>query len=58
MTTNGKHEIVKNKNGISTGTNGHGSVHLSSADVIHLEHEYGAHKSVALPETAGDDLVT
>ncbi|KIP03032.1 hypothetical protein PHLGIDRAFT_130394 [Phlebiopsis gigantea 11061_1 CR5-6] len=49
MTTNGKHEIVKNKNGASTGTNGHGNVHLSSADVIHLEHEYGAHNYHPLP---------
>ena len=40
--TNGKHEVVKPKNGASTGTNG--NVHLSSADVIHLEHEHGAHK--------------
>lgn len=41
-TTNGKHEVVKNKNGASAGSNG--NVHLSSADVIQLEHEYGAHK--------------
>ena len=40
---NGKHAAVKN--GTSNGhARGHGNVHLSSADVIQLEHEYGAHK--------------
>ena len=40
---NGKHAALKNG---ANGANGHdhGNVHLSSADVIHLEHEYGAHK--------------
>jgi hypothetical protein len=36
----GKHQAVKN--GSASGANGH--VYLSSADVIQLEHEYGAHK--------------
>ncbi|KAJ6492860.1 ornithine-oxo-acid aminotransferase [Mycena vitilis] len=45
-TTNGnsKHQVVKPKNG-----SGNGSVHLSSADVIRLEHEHGAHNYHPLP---------
>ncbi|KAJ7603230.1 ornithine-oxo-acid aminotransferase [Mycena polygramma] len=41
---NGKHQVVKPKNG-----SGNGSVHLSSADVIRLEHEHGAHNYHPLP---------
>lgn len=43
--------IKASENGVNGGTphvvkkaTGGGEVHLSSADVIHLEHEYGAHK--------------
>ncbi|EKM52383.1 uncharacterized protein PHACADRAFT_260715 [Phanerochaete carnosa HHB-10118-sp] len=49
-TSNGKYAVVKN--GHTNGReNGHrnGSVHLSSADVFHLEHEYGAHNYHPLP---------
>ncbi|KAJ7750885.1 ornithine-oxo-acid aminotransferase [Mycena metata] len=41
---NGKHQVSK-KNGNGNGS----SVHLTSADVIHLEHEYGAHNYHPLP---------
>ncbi|KAJ7042983.1 ornithine-oxo-acid aminotransferase [Mycena alexandri] len=42
---NGKHQVSKTaKNGSRNG-----SVHLTSADVIHLEHEYGAHNYHPLP---------
>jgi hypothetical protein len=45
-TSNGKHHdlkttIPKAKNGTS---NGDSEPHLTSADVIRLEHEHGAHK--------------
>lgn len=44
--------IKRSENGVNGGTphvvkkaaGGGGEVHLTSADVIHLEHEYGAHK--------------
>lgn len=39
--TNGKHHVVKKSNG--------GQIHLSSADVIRLEHEHGAHNYHPLP---------
>ncbi|GJE88985.1 aspartate aminotransferase family protein [Phanerochaete sordida] len=48
--SNGKHTAAKNghTNGHGNG-HGNGTVHLSSADVIHLEHEYGAHNYHPLP---------
>ncbi|KAJ7161086.1 ornithine-oxo-acid aminotransferase [Mycena filopes] len=42
---NGKHQVSK-----TVAKNGNGSsAHLTSADVIHLEHEYGAHNYHPLP---------
>ena len=41
-------ETTKSTNGAVAPTgakaNGNGQAHLSSADIIQLEHEYGAHK--------------
>jgi hypothetical protein len=38
LTANGKHQTLKNH------TNGAAQGHLTTADVIQLEHQYGAHK--------------
>lgn len=40
--SNGHADAAKKSNG--TAQSKKGEIHLTSADVIHLEHEYGAHK--------------